>query len=372
MRFEKTDEIRRELLAMTREMGEQAKWNYRMSCCVERRMKAPMQDPRYLKAAASLEGVLDAPAKKILPLLALGSAMGVDAGREMSGFLKRMLPYITIYDAEELAANPYFQKIRMSKVQEGAFRFEETPFLDGEIFFDREPASAGYSRINTLGVFNGTISYPAFYEGERCWMSITPNETVTMEEPVRQARGRVLTLGLGLGYYAYMVHLKDEVESVTIVEREPEVIDCFARMLLPQFDHPEKIRIIQADAIEFLKELIDSSCTYDYMFADIWQNPVNGMEAYLVLKAQEHRFKKMACDYWIEESFIGCLEESLALLLQYEFLGEDDASLIREKPGYAFLKNRLQDHLVKTPQDIRRMFGGGFLKGESGGVRGRN
>jgi AraC-like DNA-binding protein len=60
-------------------------------------------------------------------------------------------------------------------------------------------------------------------------MSITPNEIVTMREPVARASGRVLTLGLGLGYYAYMVHLKEDVTDVTVVEREQAVIDLFEK-----------------------------------------------------------------------------------------------------------------------------------------------
>ena len=40
-------------------------------------------------------------------------------------------------------------------------------------------------------------------------MTITPDEIETMKEAVDQAFGNVLTFGLGLGYYAYMVSEKD-------------------------------------------------------------------------------------------------------------------------------------------------------------------
>ena len=44
-------------------------------------------------------------------------------------------------------------------------------------------------------------------------MSLNPYEIRTMENAIITARGKVLTLGLGLGYYAYMVHLKEEVKE---------------------------------------------------------------------------------------------------------------------------------------------------------------
>lgn len=61
--------------------------------------------------------------------------------------------------------------------------------------------------------------FPAVLENERIWMTITPNEIETMKEAVDKAFGNVLTFGLGLGYYAYMVSEKVNVESITVVEK---------------------------------------------------------------------------------------------------------------------------------------------------------
>ncbi|MBR3053704.1 MAG: hypothetical protein IKG59_06185, partial [Firmicutes bacterium] len=223
----------------------------------------------------------------------------------------------------------------------------------------REPVKEGYARVNTLGIFDGSLSYPGFYEGDRCWMSITPNEIVTMREPVEKASGRVLTLGLGLGYYAYMVHLKENVTDVAVVEREQAVIDLFEKTLLPQFDHPEKIRIAQTDAFSYLESLEDGE--YDYCFADIWQNPLDGMRDYLHCKSIGNSLNKTQCDYWIEESFLGHLEQSMANVLQYEFLGEDDDEMDLS-PGYAAVKQLLRDIRVGTAADVRRLFDGDFIK----------
>nr|MCR5793437.1 hypothetical protein [Lachnospiraceae bacterium] len=121
--------------------------------------------------------------------------------------------------------------------------------------------------------------------------------------------GKVLTLGLGMGYYAYMVAEKDEVEHVTIIEREQEVIDLFESYILPQFSHPEKITVIKADAFEYLKFLDDGE--FDYCFADIWIGSLE-IEPYLTVKKLCKRFKKMKVEYWIEEALS-------ATIVQYVF-----------------------------------------------------
>ena len=80
-------------------------------------------------------------------------------------------------------------------------------------------------------------------------MTITPNEIETMKEPVDEAFGHVLTFGLGLGYYAYMVSEKENVESITIVETNEDVIDLFNKYILPQFKNAHKIKIIQSRCV---------------------------------------------------------------------------------------------------------------------------
>lgn len=103
-----------------------------------------------------------------------------------------------------------------------------------------------------------------------------------------------------MGYFAYMASLKDEVESVTIVELEQSVIDLFETFLLPQFENKEKITIIKADAIEYMRNLADGK--YDYCFADIWIG-IDDILPYFAVKEIGKKFRQTAMEYWIEESF---------------------------------------------------------------------
>jgi spermidine synthase len=101
-------------------------------------------------------------------------------------------------------------------------------------------------------------------------MSITPNEIETMKGPIDKALGNVLTFGLGLGYYAYMTSQKDNVESITVVESNEDVIDLFNKCVLPQFGNAQKkIKIIKADAFEYAQNYIYNG-KYDFVFTDLW------------------------------------------------------------------------------------------------------
>lgn len=359
MNISKTDDMRQEILHMTRELAKSEELNLNLSDLAQRRLVVPMDNEQLKEGAEKISQVLHTSPDRLAPLIVIGNVLGYK-GRDMSDFIVNMLPYITVYKSEELRSNPYYSRINAVRMEEGRFRIENTEFLKGELFFDREPASEGYKRINRMGVFDGDMYYPGFYEGDRCWMSITPNEIVTMKPSIDEASGKVLTLGLGLGYYAYMTHLKDNVESVTIVEREPEVIDIFRNVILPQFDMPEKIHIVRADAFEFLENTDDGE--YDYCFADIWQNPVDGMDDFLKARKLGNRFRKMTCRYWIEESFVGRLESSLANVIQYSFLEEDDSEM-ENVPGYALMKRLTQDVNAEDKSDIKHMFGGKYVRG---------
>ena len=47
---------------------------------------------------------------------------------------------------------------------------------------------------------------------------------------------------------------KSNVESVTVVEINEDVIHLFNQYVLPQFKNAEKIKIIKADAFEFARK----------------------------------------------------------------------------------------------------------------------
>lgn len=84
-------------------------------------------------------------------------------------------------------------------------------------------------------------------------MSVVLSEIESMKEPLERAAGKVITYGLGLGYYTFMASEKEDVESVTVVELNPHMISLFKKKLLPHFPHKEKVHIIEGDALVYIK-----------------------------------------------------------------------------------------------------------------------
>jgi hypothetical protein len=150
-----------------------------------------------------------------------------------------------------------------------------------------------------LGWFSGAFTFPALCEDGQPWMTVTPNEINTIRPAIHESHGRVLTYGLGLGYYAFHCLLKPEVTSVTVVEKSPQVIEVFRRLLLPHFPHPEKLRILQADAFEYAAHAAPSE-GYDVVFTDIWRDVADALPLYRRMKAIHDAHPGPRCLYWME------------------------------------------------------------------------
>lgn len=155
--------------------------------------------------------------------------------------------------------------------------------------------------IPQIGYFDCEFKFLSVLQNGREWMTMMPNELVTQRTPIKRAHGRVCTYGLGLGYFAFMCARKSEVESVTVVERDESVISLFKEMLLPCFENKEKIEIVCADAFEFAENEAPAR-NFDYIFADIWHDPSDGVEAYKRFKSLEQLCPNTEFDYWIEKT----------------------------------------------------------------------
>jgi spermidine synthase len=103
----------------------------------------------------------------------------------------------------------------------------------------------------------------------RTMMSDTFTEHMTNWEIVREARGKVLIAGLGLGMILHPILKKKEVQSVTVVEKYQDVIDLVSHTL----DH-KKLRVICADIFNWLPR---DDQKFDTIYFDIWYDATNGV-----------------------------------------------------------------------------------------------
>lgn len=145
--------------------------------------------------------------------------------------------------------------------------------------------------------FKEKVEIPVLRQDDTLWMSITPAETSSIDPFVDKAHGNVLTFGLGLGYYVYMCLLNDNVNSVTIVEYNRDIIDFFEEFILPQFNTNKNVNIIYGDMYDYYNESFLSN--YDYAFVDTWETNETGLDMLNKL-FEMNIIPPIEVDYWIE------------------------------------------------------------------------
>ena len=295
------------------------------------------------------------------------------AGHQITSDKDPFYPFISrcrAFSREDLLANPYYRTVRLEGCECGNFKV--SPVIDRkfEVFLWNEAVCEKW------GGFDAFVPSIGFWKDEPApyyvlqdrqgspWMAITFNEIFSMQSAVDEAEGRVLTLGCGLGYYAYMSARKPAVDSVTIVERNAGIIDFFKQKVLPQFGEcKDKIRIVEADAFDFMPKV--QTGDYDYCFADIW-NGIREEEPYYALRQLcGSGYRGMKMSYWIENGFIGQIATAVKAIIMEAFAEAEQeeewmplarsAKSLRASGQYKFFTvadNIMQDVVLKTMEDI--------------------
>ncbi len=248
-------------------------------------------------------------------------------------------------DAEHYRNDPYLRRIEIPNTIKGRWEFRWEKYEPYEGFVcDEIQLKEDFKEIPRIGFFEETFSFPAVLEDGNEWMLITPNEIETMRPVIGEVSGSVLTFGLGLGYFAYMVSEKEQVEAVTVVERDPEVIELFRQYVLPQFDNGHKVKVVPCDAFDYAERVMPGQ-RFDYAFVDLWNDPSNGVERYLKMKRMERLNPHTKFRYWIERSLLSHLRwaafEGVAEAAEGSVGGKEKPSSLEE------LKELLSDRGLK-------------------------
>ena len=262
-----------------------------------------------------------------------------------------------VFHKGELEDNPYYKNIHLKPQRSGKFEITEEFLRKYEIFmYDTAKPKFHDVMIPAIGTIDHRFKFPNILENGKAWMSITPNEIYTMKEPIQEAAGKVLTLGCGMGYFAYMTALKDNVESVTIVEKEQDVIDLFTSFILPQFSCKEKINIVHADAFDYMENLPDGE--YDYCFVDIWTGNIDTVP-YLKMKKLCSRFRDTTISYWIEDALISTIMGYVHMIIQEELYNTPTYDALKtiglpddEEFKVDFLRDLLKDKEISKAEDV--------------------
>ena len=215
-----------------------------------------------------------------------------------------LTPSVRLLDAKKYENNPYYKNISPKNVTDGSWeiRWEEyAPYravIAGDMILGDD-----FTEIPPLGFFTERFRFPAVLEGGNEWMTLTPVDLDTCDEAIAEAHGKVVTFGLGLGYYAYMVSEKPDVESVTVVELSPDVIRLFREHILPKMPNRHKIKIVNADAFEYAEHIMPTE-QFDYAFVDTWRDASDGAPMYRRMRSLEHLSPNTTFSYWIESFLI--------------------------------------------------------------------
>ena len=212
--------------------------------------------------------------------------------------------------------DPYMNNVLPKECEIGDvfLRYERYRKKEGFVYDEITYDPMTYQERTPFGYFDEGFHYLALGKGDATWMSVIPHEINTMRKPIEEANGKVLTLGLGIGYYVYNVLMKKNVEEVTVVEYDKDIIDVFKKHLLPFFPNKEKLKIIEGDAFEYLSH----AKAFDYCFADLWHMPEDGLPMYIKLRKYEDIHPNATFSYWIEKSMLSLIRRSLIVLFDEE------------------------------------------------------
>lgn len=285
----------------------------------------------------------------------------------IAGQLECKDPNLSLYvSVDEFNKNPYVVNVVNKVLKNKDLAYEEITFVKNVLFNldsiidDPSRECRDYMRLRMLDKDLNTI---ILKENGVEWMMAAPSESVTNDPYAKKAHGKVVTFGLGIGYFIYQAILNDKVEEITVIEKSREVISLFNK-IEKYFPKRIPINIIQGDAFDYFNQ--DYLSDFDYIYVDIYQNNKDGLP--IINKLLEQCLPPMdRCDFWIEASLVNPIR-TLIFLIYKEIVTGKKATISNEYQKYlskvrsyfngldVFVEdvNTLKDHMY-SPKVIREI-----------------
>lgn len=170
----------------------------------------------------------------------------------------------------------------------GAYRIVKT----------KEEALSGYLYEEKK---NKNLEIAKLFNGNTLIMELTPKEIQGYFEIIKNAKGRVGVVGLGLGYLVQELAKKKEVTEVVVYEISKEVIELYKN----NFKDKSKIKIFMQDAYKAKRE------NFDFFFVDIYNEKLTEKcaEDYKIF-TEMHEIEEYS--FWgIEHFLLSCSYEEI-------------------------------------------------------------
>lgn len=265
-----------------------------------------------------------------------------------------LLPSINEVDLSEFYIDPYYQTIKGLNINEKNLSLTMLSYQKNQLFIFDDVVNKGDYFKEHLSLAYSKENYPylALVENNQIWMAIIPHEIKTMQASVKQAKGKVLILGLGIGYYPFMISQKIDVSEITIVENNQAIIDIFTKYLLPHFPSSTKIEVIKDDAFKYLRT---NHQNFTYAFFDIYRSSDDGLPLYIKALRQEHLYPNLHVDYWLEGSLIALLRRIVITIIEenyYDYKLEEEGPL---DELFTYINMKIKDYTFNNYDDIKNL-----------------
>lgn len=202
---------------------------------------------------------------------------------------------------DEYKENLYYKHIPLCSsdhhhIEATTMTFESHRLFNLSSVIDDPHRSLNDSMI--LRALDKPLTTRVLLKNNEVWMMNVPSESKTIDPIAAKVKGRVLTLGLGIGYFIYMAMHNPRVTSIDVVELDLNVIDYFDTYIRPHFPQTIPITVHHGDAKTWIKQ---HSHQYDHVFIDTYQNENDGCEWWL-LGCESISLPYDCVHYWIESS----------------------------------------------------------------------
>lgn len=143
--------------------------------------------------------------------------------------------------------------------------------------------------------YKALTEVPAYELSTGEWLHCDAADMIEMDELIKQMYGKVLIIGLNIGYEAFMAARKADITAITIVEPNAEKVAVFKNNVLTQLDDDQaaKITFATESAIED---------KYDFVYVHMWQSDAD-VEVYLRYLAMLNDYKATVI-HWMEDAML--------------------------------------------------------------------
>lgn len=254
------------------------------------------------------------------------------------------------YDIKLLTENPYYKNIKLDNVNTSTVWYEKETIRKRTLmnmnFY--MPMGKYLFHYHPVGYFYTDIDLPVLKEKNKVWMSPALSEIESMREGIEKGYGKCMTMGLGIGVIQYLWLLKDEVDSVTVVEFNKDVIDLFDEYIRPQFKTNKKLEIIHGNALDYYNE--DFLNQFDYAYIDFWESTEDGLEMYI--KLMEKKLPPPHVDFWIEDSILNDVKYIVTSYLYDLYEGKGISNFISSMDGVSKVVAKKANRYFKSMNNI--------------------